>query len=158
MYKIKILVVAILMAVGINSLTYVPVEEKIIEAKVEYKMQELREESEGSKWLVERNYYMVQTEGNNWMHAKPLDLSVEGGMILEKKYKLGDIVEVTVDSEGDIVKEHKLTGEEFDYVSNYYTGRIDALMDEGIEKMNQQEGMVMAEDGTLVPASFYEKK
>jgi hypothetical protein len=107
---------------------------------------------------VETNYYMIQFEDNEFLYASPIDSTVEGEMILDKKYQLGDIVKVKSDEYGDIISEELITGEELNVIGEKYAGEIDYLMDESIEYLQEleDEEMVMAEDGSLVPVSYYE--
>jgi hypothetical protein len=108
---------------------------------------------------TETDYYMVQFEDNEFLYASPIDSTVEGEMILDKKYKLGDIVKVESDVEyGDIISEELVTGKELDSINDEYAGEIDYLMDKGEEYLREleDEEKIMAEDGSLVPVSYYE--
>jgi hypothetical protein len=88
--------------------------------------------------------FMVQyMNEDGLLEAKPVNPKHEGGYVLDNKYELGDIVEVTYWND-DIIEEHKLTGKELEKVEKKFEGNIDALMDEG-EKITQ-EGVVATDN------------
>jgi hypothetical protein len=132
------LAVSILMALVVNELTYV-LPTVTTEEKVEAQVQELRDNSTGSKWKVETHYYMVQFEDNEFFYAEAIDYIDEGDMILDKKYQLGDIVKVTTDEYGEIIHEELVTGEELDTIDEQYASEIDYLMDVGMDYIYEQE-------------------
>lgn len=88
-------------------------------------------EQEYTKELV-----MVQsvTDDGEFLNAMPIDENsqLEYGYILDNKYKLGDIVEITYNND-DLINQRKLEGKELANVEDKYAGAIDCLMDEGIE-------------------------
>lgn len=149
MEKIQMLVVAVLVALGINAVSYLP----------------LGQAKEESQEKISTEYFFVQSETQDgYLHAEPVAVGVEGAMVLDNKYEIGNIVEVSSDKYGDIVAERLITGEELEKVEYEFAGSIDYLMDMGIEKEvelaegsdSYYEGKVQAEDGSWVNESFYE--
>lgn len=119
--KKTILTVAILMTIGIYALSFMPI----------IGQSEKNETSEEKKYVTE--VFVVQSETpDGHLEAKPLVASsLEGSYILESKYNLGDIVEVTYWND-DILKERVITGEELEGLEEKYDTEINAIYEEGM--------------------------
>lgn len=91
-------------------------------------------ESGEEKNNQETAYWLVQSEtSDGYLSAEAIGVEVEGGMILEDKYELGDIVSVTWDVEtGDIISEYKVRGKELRNIEDGFGAEVNALMEEGI--------------------------
>jgi hypothetical protein len=79
-------------------------------------------------------YVMVQSHADEgFLNAKAINPSsqLEYGYILDDKYELGDIVEITYDND-DLMAERKVTGKELNDIEQKYYKEINALMEEGI--------------------------
>lgn len=85
--------------------------------------------------------FMVQYMDNEGMlEAKPVNPRHKGGYLLDNKYEIGDIVEVTYNND-DIIEEHKLTGKELKKVEKKYKENIDSIWSEG-EALAQHQDVV----------------
>lgn len=98
-------------------------------------------------------YVMVYsvTEDGKYLDATPIqeDTQLEYGYILDMKYQLGDIVEITYNDD-ELIAERLVSDDELKDVYNLYGDKIDYLMDEGVAM-----DYIMTEDGTWVHKSFY---
>lgn len=115
MEKIYMLAMSIVLALGINFITEIPME--------------------GAGNNYSKAYWFVQTEDDQWMYGKTINEITDGEMVFEKKYKLGDIVEVTTNEYGEIVSEKLVTGSKLEKLEDKYAEEINALMEEGVEMM-----------------------
>jgi hypothetical protein len=137
--KLQILAVSILMSLMVNGFTYLPLGHTD-QDKVEAQLQEIKDEQYGSKYLVEESntiteLVMVQSKADKgYLVAQPLEENSElfNGYILDDKYQLGDIVEITYDHD-DLVSERLITDNELEIVYNEFGRIIDYLMDEGMD-------------------------
>ncbi len=95
-----------------------------------------KEESVKDVWDndVYTAYFMVQSEtSDGFLDAKPVGFKMDGGMILDNEYELGDIVLVTWNKDGDIMFDRIATETEKNYLDKHYFAEINSLMEEGIE-------------------------
>jgi hypothetical protein len=195
---------AVLMTIGINALTYVPVEnqaeaEKKSSAQVESVRLEIA--SENDEWATgydkDGNSYVVNEEwvqvgdvidamvdefgeidlinhvepekeistevfvvqektADGYLNAVSIseDTNAPYGYILDDKYELGDVVEVTY-SNDEIFAEREIVGDELDKLENEKGSYINAVLEDGMKNQYEEE-YVQAEDGSIVPVSFYE--
>lgn len=77
--------------------------------------------------------FVVQSDyGDGYLHAVSLseDTQAPHGYVLDDKYDLGDVVQVTYDDD-DILAEHELTGQTLGYVKEEYAEEINAIFEEG---------------------------
>lgn len=141
--KKMIMAMAVLVTMGINALTYLPIGHV-----------EANEESE-KKYSTE--LFVVQSEtADGYLDAKSIseETNAPYGFILDNKYELGDVVEVTYWND-DIKSERVITGEELKELEKEMAEEINAVYEEGIS-MDQVDGYVQAEDGSYVKESFYD--
>lgn len=116
-------------------------------------MDKLRDSSNGSKFEVSREIFVIQSKTDDgYLNAVSLDENTDApyGYILDDKYELGDIVEVTY-KDDDIKKERLITGEEEGNIRYEFIEEINAIFEDGINL-----DYVVAEDGSVVHKSFYE--
>ncbi|URJ76471.1 hypothetical protein MF621_004012 (plasmid) [Bacillus velezensis] len=78
--------------------------------------------------------FVVQKKENDMLLSMPLEASkgAPDGYLLDNKYDLGDIVEVTYLND-DIIKERKIKGEELSNLENKYDREINSILEEGLK-------------------------
>lgn len=91
------------------------------------------EDTIGKEYVTEKFIVQYVTDDGT-LNAESLEekTNAPNGYILDYKYDLGDIVEVTYCND-DILSEREIKGKELTSVEQKYENKIDFLMDEGIE-------------------------
>lgn len=139
--KKLIMAMALLMTTGINAVTYTPVTETA-------------EASEEKKSVTEQ-FVVQEKTADGYLMAVSIseETNAPHGYILDDKYEVGDIVEVTYWND-DIFEEKKIVGKELEELTEEKYAWIDAIVETGDK--NCAEGLIQTEDGTCVTSSFYE--
>ena len=108
MYYIKMLVASLIMALGVNAVTYIDLEgnQEVVESSKSI-AQELSEEPSTERFLV------VEDLQEGYVDCYSLEETTNApyGYILDAVYEIGDVVEVTYIGD-EIFSERKLTGDE----------------------------------------------
>lgn len=89
---------------------------------------------EASQYTTE--YVVVQSKADKgYLNSQPIqkDTNCNYGYLLDDKYQLGDVVEITYRND-DLKAEHKVTGSELEEVEAKYGSVINSILEDGIRE------------------------
>ncbi|MED3976083.1 hypothetical protein P4639_22055 [Priestia megaterium] len=98
-----------------------------------------KEEAQEKNYTTDTFIVQYLTE-DNMLQAKPVNPKNDYTYMLDNKYEIGDIVEVTYWND-DIKEEHKVKGKELKSIESKYEKNINKLMQEG-EDLAQQSNVM----------------
>ncbi|MCY7911238.1 hypothetical protein MOB65_20490 [Bacillus inaquosorum] len=128
MNKFAKVTVATMVAVGLGGVTFFTLGNDSEQAQATNKTHVTAQAGEKKQQSVTEKF-VVKKKEDGMLLAMPLEKSQNApdGYLLDDKYKIGDIVEVTYWND-DIFKERKVTGKELNSLKNKYSKKIKSIM------------------------------
>ncbi|MEC2335076.1 hypothetical protein [Bacillus subtilis] len=128
MNKFAKVTVATMVAVGLGGVTFFTLGNDSEQAQATNKTHVSAQEGEEKQQSITEKF-VVKKKEDDMLLAIPLGKSQNApdGYLLDDKYKIGDIVEVTYWND-DIFKERKITGKELNSLQDKYGKKIKSIM------------------------------
>lgn len=128
MNKFAKVTVATMVAVGLGGVTFFTLGNDSEQAQATNKTHVSTQKGEKKQQSVTEKF-VVKKKEDGMLLAMPLEKSQNApdGYLLDDKYKIGDIVEVTYLND-DIFKERKITGKELNGLQDKYSKKIKSIM------------------------------